>query len=351
MTDNAPSKKAKSVSGWITKPLVKLVNALRHLFIFLLIAWATLAIYYSNLPWSVPRTILAIAFLSFGIYSVWIFSRRTGRYAFFAGFFLVMIWHICIPPSNDRPWRPEVARVPRAEIDGDRIRFTNYRHFLFRSNDDFDIRYEDREVDLSRLESVDLYVSYWKVGPVAHTFLSFNFDDGSPPVCISIETRPEVGEGFDPIASMFKQVELIYVVGDERDIVRLRTDHRDEDVFLYRLRARPEMARELFRVYLERINSLADDPEWYHLLSNSCTINVIRYSRRVSGKHARFEIKHYLNGLIDSYLYRIGVLNTALGFEELRRRSHITQVAREAGDAEDFSVRIRKNLPGVDDTE
>ena len=205
-------------------------------------------------------------------------------------------------------------------------------------------------MDISRLDSMDLLISYWKVGPVAHTFLSFNFDDGSPPVCISIETRPEVGEGFDPLASLFKQFELVYVVGDERDIVRLRTDHRDEEVFLYRLRARPEAARELFRLYLERINSLADKPEWYHLLSNSCTVNVIRYSRAVGGPHRRFEIKHYLNGLIDAYLHRIGVINNALGFDELRRRSHINRAARAAGDVEDFSARVRQDLPGLDDT-
>ena len=144
---------------------------------------------------------------------------------------------------------PAVARPPLAArgrgpaagvIDGDRVRLINFRNFALPQQDDFDVRYEEREVSLAHLVSVDLFVSYWKIGPVAHTFVSFNFDDGTPPVCISIETRPEIGEGFDPIASMFKQFELIYVVGDERDLVRVRTDHRDEEVFLYRIRATPE---------------------------------------------------------------------------------------------------------------
>jgi hypothetical protein len=227
------------------------------------------------------------------------------------------------------------------------VRFLNYRHFNFRSRDDFDAHYIERDIDLSRLASVDLLLSYWKVGPVGHTFLSFNFDDGSPPVCISIETRPEVGEGFDPIASLFKQFELVYVVGDERDLVRLRTDFRDEEVFLYRLRTSPGALRALFEIYLERINSLDQRPEWYHLLKSSCTINVVRYSRRVGGPHARFEIKHFLNGLIDSYLYGLGILDTELPFAELRRRSHINEVARATGDVEDFSARIRASLPGM----
>ena len=170
-------------------------------------------------------------------------------------------------------------------------------------------------------------------------------------MCISIETRPEVGEGFDPLASMFKQFELVYVVGDERDLVRVRTDHRGEEVFLYRLRMPPETARALFRVYLERINELAQRPEWYHLLKDNCTINVIRYSRKVGGPHRRFEIKHFLNGLIDAYLHRLGILNTRLPFAELRRRSNINDEARAAGDVEDFSARIRLGLPGIDDPE
>jgi len=107
----------------------------------------------------------------------------------------------------------------------------------------------------------------------------------------------------------------------------------------------------LFRIYLERINSLADLPEWYHLLKNSCTINVIRYSRKVGGPHQRFELKHYLNGLIDAYLYRLGILGTRLTFHELRRRSHINETARAAGDAQDFSARIRESLPVIEDME
>lgn len=331
--------------------LLNLGKWLRNLFLFLVILWASLAVYYSNLPWLTGRILLALAFFIFSMSAVWIIRRKSWRWSFLVAFLAVVVWHVSIPPSNDRPWRAEVALPPRAAVDGDTVRFTNYRHFVYRTRDDFDVRYEEREVDVSRIDSVDLFVSYWQVGPVAHTFLSFNLDDGTPPVCISIETRPEEGEGFNPLASLFKQFELVYVVGDERDIVRLRTDHRDEEVFLYHLRAKPEMVRDLFRLYVERINTLADKPEWYHLLSNSCTVNVIRYSRAVGGQHRRFELKHFLNGLIDAYLYQLGVLNNAFGFDELRRRSHINRVATEAGDAEDFSARVREGLLSVDDTE
>ncbi len=340
----AAAKRAR-LPGWIRLPLRWTLNVLTFIGLFLLIAWCVLAVYFSNLPSWWGRLAGAIAFAVFALWALSITRRRNARRAFAGACAAVVIWWIYIPPSNDRPWRPEVAVPPRAIINGDRATFTNFRHFTYRSRDDFDVRYEEREVDLARLVSVDLFLSYWKTGPVGHTFLSFNFDDGSPPVCVSIETRPEIGEGFDPLASMFKQFELIYVVGDERDIVRVRTDHRNEEVFLYRIRASKIAVQALFRVYLDRINKLADHPEWYHLLSNSCTVNIIRYSRAIGGPHRRFEVKHLLNGWIDQYMYHLGIVDTSLGFDELRARSHINDVARAVGDADDFSLQIRKSLP------
>jgi Domain of unknown function (DUF4105) len=260
------------------------------------------------------------------------------------GLFLgvVALW-TTIRPSLDRPWRPEVAVMPRAFIDGDRVRLTGVRNFDYRSVDDFTVRYEEREVLLSHLSGLDFYVSYWSEGPVGHTFLSFIFDN-APPLSISIETRPEVGEGFNPLASLFKQFELIYVVGDERDIVGVRTNHRDETVYLYRLNTSAENARQLLLVYLDRINELADRPEFYHLLSNSCTINIIRYAN-AAGREGRFDIRHLLNGLIDSYLYHSGRVDTTLPFDELRRRSLINEAAQSADGDPAFSERIRAALP------
>jgi hypothetical protein len=258
----------------------------------------------------------------------------------------VVAWWLSISPSHDRKWRPEVAVMPRAFIDGDRVRITGVRNFDYRTENDFTVRYEEREVSLSHLVALGFYVSYWSESlPVGHTFLSFIFDN-APPLSISIETRPEVGEGFSPIASLFKQFELIYVVGDERDIVRLRTNYRGEKVYLYRLNASLADERRLLMMYLARINELADRPEFYHLLSNSCTINIIRYAN-AAGRKGRFDIRHLFNGLIDQYLFYSGRIDTTLPFDELRRRSLINEAARAADRAADFSQRIRASLPSI----
>ena len=337
------SQPAKASASWLFKPLRWLLAVLGFLCRAALIGWATLAIYYSNLPWAWLRLVLALAFMAFGIWALWR-SRRPRVLMAFAGLFLgVLVWWISIRPSHHRPWRPEVAVMPRVSIDGDRVRIAGVRDFDYRGTYDFTPRYEEREVSLSALTSIDFFVSYWTPGPVGHTFLSFNFTN-APPLCISIETRPEVGEGFSPIASLFKQFELIYVVGDERDLVRVRTNYRHDDVYMYHLRTSPESARRLFLVYLDRINELYDRPEFYHLLSNSCTINIVRYAR-AAGKVSGVDIRHYLNGLIDSYLYSIGAVDTTLPFRELRRRSLINDAAQAADDDPDFSQRIRAAIP------
>jgi hypothetical protein len=328
--------------GFLSRSLGRLIGGIWFLCRALLVAWATLAIYFSNLPWAWLRLGLAVAFAAFAIWGFWLSRRRHMSAAVIVLFLGVVAWWIAIPPSHDRDWRQEVAVMPRAIIDGDRVRITGVRNFDYRSRNDFTVRHEEREVQLSHLTGLDFYVSYFREGPIAHTFVSFIFDN-APPLSISIETRPEVGEGFAPVASMFKQFELIYVVGDERDLVGVRTNHRREAVYLYRLNTSAADARRLFLVYLERINELADRPEFYHLLTNSCTINIIRYAN-AAGRTGRFDIRHLLNGLIDSYLYHSGRVDTTLPFDELRRRSRINEAAQAADGAPDFSQRIRASL-------
>jgi hypothetical protein len=309
----------------------------------LLHGWATLAIYFSPIPWTGLRVALAIAFLGFGIWALWL-SRATRMRLVYGVLFLLVLgaWSLVLP-SHDRDWRLDVAVMPRAFIDGDTVRITGVRNFDYRSRDDFTIRYDERVVSVSHLVALDFYVSFWMQGPIGHTFISFVFDN-APPIGISIETRPEAGEGYSPIASLFKQYELIYVVGDERDLVRLRTNFRDEDVYLYRIRTSPENARQLFLIYIQRINELADHPEFYHLLSNSCTVNIVRYAN-LSGRTGGMDIRHFLNGWIDRYFYDREFIDIRLPFDELRRRSEITKAAQTAGNDDDFPQRIRKGLP------
>lgn len=251
-----------------------------------------------------------------------------------------------VEPSNDRAWLPDVDRLPRAEIDGDRVTIRDIRDFDYRTDSDYTPHYYDKTFDLRELDEVDLISVYWMGDAIAHVMLSFGFA-GRDHVAISIETRKEVGESYDTIRGFFRQYELFYVVGDERDLIRLRTNYRKdpvEDVYLYRTAIPIENARRLFLDYLREINSLHDRPEFYNTATTNCTTNVYRHTRVNPGSHA-FSWKILLSGYAAEYVHERGMLDDSLPFDELKRRSRINDAALAADAAPDFSQRIRVGLP------
>jgi hypothetical protein len=342
MTDTPP---APARPGLLRRILRRLLRAARNVALALVVAWAALAIYYSPIPWTWVRVPLAVAFAAFGIWALWYGERARMRWLFLALYAVVLVGWSFVLPSHDRDWRADVAVMPRAEVQGDRVRISGIRNFDYRSRDDFTIRYEEREVSLSKLVGLDFFISFWMPGPIGHTFVSFVFED-APPISVSIETRPEEHEGYDPLASMFRKYELIYVVGEERDLVGVRTNFRGEDIYAYRLRISAGAARRLFEVYLQRINELADRPEFYHLLSNSCTINIVRYAN-VAGRYGDLDIRHVFNGWVDRYFYNTRLLHEGYSFAELRRRSRVDPTVSASEPADEFARRIRETLPGM----
>jgi hypothetical protein len=307
--------------------------------------WAMGALYYAPLP---PRLGGFLA-LTFGLATAGAFLGLPRRRRTLLGFVLLwaalVLWWSTIPASNTRDWQPDVAVLPYATIDGDRLTLHNIRNFEYRTETDFTPRYYDKTFDLRRLESVDMISVYWAGEAIAHLMLSFGFGEQDF-VAISIETRKERTEDYSSIKGFFKQYELIYVVADERDVIRLRTTYRQphEEVYLYRTRVPPAQARLLFLDYVREINHLVEHPAFYNTLTTNCTTNVL-FHIRASGGIARYNWRVLLSGYAPAYAYEIGGLDTSLSFADLKQRSHINARAQAAGDAPDFSQRIRADLP------
>jgi hypothetical protein len=175
--------------------------------------------------------------------------------------------------------------------------------------------------------------------------LSFGFD-GEGEVCFSIETRKEKGEEYSAIKGFFKQYELTYVVADERDLVRLRTNYRNEDVYLYRLNADPELIRKVFLDYMKEVNSIHDHPKWYNALTSNCTTNIRGHTAQFV-PNAKMDWRVIVNGYLDTLLYERGLVVRSLPFDELKRRSYINDDALAADNDPDFSKIIRHGLPGI----
>jgi len=307
--------------------------------------WGALAIYYSGLPNEPLRLGLAMAF-ALGTLAAFLFlrNRRRALGGFALAFAALLIWWLSIEPSNQRDWQTEVAVLPYATRDGDRVTLHNVRNFDYRTEQDFVPRYDDRTFDLRELDAVDLIAVYWAGDAIAHIMISFGF--AGDHVAFSIETRKEKGEAYSSLAGFFKQYELIYVVGDERDLIGVRTNYRrpEEQVYLYRTRAAPEVARRLFLEYIERINRLKEEPEFYNTLTTNCTTDVWLLVRALSDRFP-LDWRVLLSGYFPAYAYDLGSLDASLPFAELKALSLINAKAHAADQDPDFSEHIRTGLP------
>jgi hypothetical protein len=268
-------------------------------------------------------------------------ARKLGALVLLFGAFAA--WYATVQASNGRDWSPEVARPPTGTIDGHRLTIENVRNFQYRSETDYTERWETRTYDLDAIEGADLSLSYWGSPSIAHTIVSWDFRD-SPPLAISIETRKEKGESYSAVRGFFREYELYYVAADERDLIGVRTNHRGEDVYLYRVRVAPDEARALLLDYVATMNDLAAQPRWYNAAVDNCTTGIRVHVEHV-GAARPWDWRILVNGYGDQMLYERGSINTDLPFDELRRQSNVVARARAAGDSPDFSARIREGLP------
>ncbi|MBT1073469.1 Lnb N-terminal periplasmic domain-containing protein [Pelotalea chapellei] len=307
-----------------------------------MVCWASLAIYYSNLP-AVVRPIAAALF-AIGSFGAFYFIRAHvfAISGFGAIFVVVLLWWLSIPPSNNRDWQPDVALLPSATIDGNMVTIHNIRNVDYRSESDYTVRHYDASFNLAQLRSVDNFLVYWGSPLIAHTMMSFGFDDGRY-LCFSIETRKCIGQKYSAVKGFFKQYELTYVVADERDLVRLRTNYRHEDVYLFRLNASKEVMRSTLLEYLRVVNRLREQPEWYNALTNNCTPNLRGHTAPYNPR-GKWDWRLVANGYVDRFMYEEGVLDRSLPLSDLKKRSYINGTANATGDASDFSRRIRAGV-------
>jgi len=256
----------------------------------------------------------------------------------------VLGWWLSLAPRNDRDWQPDVARLAAVERAGRLVTVRNVRDFDYRTEADFDVRWEERVYDLDRVTGLDIFLSFWGPTLYAHTILSWQFEDQAP-LAVSIETRKEKGESYSALRGFFRQYELVYVLADERDVVRLRTSYRGETVFLYRLAISPEAARALLLQYFTEVDALRTTPRWYNALTVNCTTAIWRNVRALSPANP-FDWRLVANGYLDRMLYERGTIDTSLPFETLKEESNITRRAIACG-SEGFSLCIRVGLPGT----
>jgi Domain of unknown function (DUF4105) len=331
----------------VMKSLVRVIRWVGALLVLLAagiaIAWAFGAVWF-DAPFGNANKILA-GLLAMASAIALLFGRSFSRklgivVALFAG---VILWWLTLSPTNDSDWQPDVAQKAWADIQGDEVTLHNVRNCDYRTETDYTPHWETRTVDISQITGIDLAIDYWGSPWIAHPIASFQFAD-APPLCFSIETRKKLGQTYSTIGGLYRQFELIYIVADERDVIRVRTNYRKEDIYLYRTTISPARARERFLEYIHSLNALRNKARWYNAITTNCTTSI----RTQHPPHERlpWDWRILLNGKGDELLYeRHAIVTGGLPFAELKTRSLIDTRARAANDSPDFSKLIRVGLP------
>lgn len=243
-------------------------------------------------------------------------------------------------PAKNRNWAEDQVLLARAEIAPPLITIRGIRNFAYDAEDRFKPGYYDKTFDLRALDSAWFLVEPFGKGGAAHTFVSFGFADRDF-VSISVEIRKEKGESFSPLKGLMREYELMYVVGDERDLVKLRTNFRKDQVHLYRIRTTPERIQKMFVSMLRRANQLSEHPEFYNTLTNTCTTNLVRHVNEITPRRVRYGLAVMLPANSDQLAYELGLIDTSAPFAEVRRRANINELAARYADDPEFSRRIR----------
>ena len=247
-------------------------------------------------------------------------------------------------PSNDRRWKPDMARPARADVAGDTLTLTNVRDVRYGAlGTPYEAVWETRTYDLSTTQRLWFVIeSFSDLEVVAHTLLSFEFGGGAY-LAFSAEARLQDGEHYDILRGLFNAFELMYTFGDERDFILRRTNYQDHDVYLYPLTLSPPEVRALLEDVLKEANVLRERPRFYNSLARNCTNLLGLYANHVRpGSFAWWRPEGALPGLSDRLLYHKGWIDTTLPFEKLREVYNVRHIAQEYKDDPNITKKLRE---------
>lgn len=309
---------------------------------------------WTHQPWGVWATLCGIALvliISFTtIYQV--FKPSSYQAYFHVSYWLIFLSLLLIffslVPKNNRHWQPEVDKIIQYQFIDGRVEIQNVRNFIWKSPEQYEVQWETRRYALEHIKSVDLIVSHFMPGPIAHAFISFGFDNGEH-LAFSLEVRQEKGEGFSSIGGFFRQYELALVVGDENDLIYTRTNIRDEDLYIYPISMKKNEMQILFLEYLNKANRLNNTPRWYNTLISNCTTILFDLLEHTVGSVPR-DYRIVLPGLLPYYLYDYGELDQSLTVKQWMQRNHVNPKSKHLKKGPDdldipFSELIRMHNP------
>lgn len=264
---------------------------------------------------------------------------------FFAIFSTLIYTNLILKPSLNRNWTEDQQLLATSIIDeSGNIEINNIRNINYKSTSDYEVSYYDKKLNLNDIERAWFIVEPFGNFGAAHTFVSFETKQGEF-ISVSAEIRKEVGEKFSPTKGLFGRYELVYVIADERDVLRLRTNYRKDKVYLYPVNSTPEKIQAVFLDMLKRANELSQNPEFYNTLANNCTTNIAQHARKFSDKDIPWwDLRYLFPETVDSLALEVGLIESDQNIEETRKKYYVTEIAQKLDTDPDFSRKIRQAI-------
>lgn len=307
---------------------IAITHSLFNLFVILTSIWLCFAIWFQEpLGWLFSRILIglwiAFALSILGIYISKIFlSRKQDALVYSFAFLCSLFWYFSIPALQNREWNPEVARTLSFEQKGDIVTLYNVRNFNWRTEQDYDERWETRTFNLNDITGVNVITSYWMGPQIAHTLVSFDFKN-SAPLTFSIEIRKEKNEGFSALGGFFRKFELSLIAADEKDIIYTRSNIRGEQVYFFPVAMPRSEMRALFEEYLEKSADLKEQAKWYNTLTSNCTTLVFDMVQSVSNNQLPFDYRLIASGYLPNYLYDLNALSHDWSMKTWYEKAHV----------------------------
>lgn len=256
--------------------------------------------------------------------------------------------YLLMTPTHHRQWNTAQSKLPFAKIDlpNNQADIHNIRSFRYGPTKPDQSHYNDT-YDLSKLKRVWFGVDrFTELEPLAHTFISFEFEPGSHRtnfLAFSVETRRELSEEtYSPIRGIFNNYETIYVIADERDVLSVRSDVRQNVVQLYPIKSTPTGARAMLIDMLNRANDLKENPEFYNTVTNNCTNNIVVHTNKILEQPiSAWQRGVVFPGYSDWLAHQKGLIDTELSLEAARETFRIDEKAKDYDGTGDFSNFIR----------
>ncbi|TMV93534.1 DUF4105 domain-containing protein [Thioclava sp. BHET1] len=302
-------------------------------------AWSATALWLNTAG---GMRFLGLALLALGMVAIAVARtrrRRLGWVTLAIAGVAVAGWYQTITPRADRIWADDVAHGLHAQVDGNMVTLANLRDFDWHTKDRATQRWITERYDLDQLSSVEMLTSVWDNPNIAHLLVSFGFTTGEH-VVFSVEIRREKGEKLSEIGGFFRQFELVLIGATERDIVRLRTDYRAEQVRMYPVTLNPEQRRTMFMSYVTLAQRLEARPEFYNTISANCTTVVYGLARGLKSD-LPINASLILSGRLPEYLDGLGVLGGTGPLPARRAAALLPAHAQSAHPGLSYSQAIR----------